>query len=90
MIKNHPHLGGFCVDMLTEKNFLRGNLGGYHKADKSIYLLENMVRDFDLKRVKHTTAKSLNDIILHEIGHYYHWRAVEKFYKQNKKGIIVL
>lgn len=71
--------------MLAEKSFLRGNLGGYHRAGKSIYLLENMVRDFDLKRVKHTTAKSLNDLILHEIGHYYHWKAVEKFYKQNKK-----
>lgn len=71
--------------MITDNNFLKGNIGGYHKADKVIYLPERLINHFEPEFVKHTTAKSLNDVILHELGHYYHWKAVEKFYKQNKK-----
>ncbi|MFP5527737.1 minor capsid protein [Peptococcus simiae] len=71
--------------MVTDNNFLRGKIGGYHKADKAIYLPKNLIRNFDPESVKHTTAKSLNDVILHEIGHYYHWKAVEKFYKRHAK-----
>lgn len=71
--------------MLTDNKFLRGKIGGYHKTDKAIYLSENLIRNFDPELVKHTAAKSLNDVILHEIGHYYHWEAVEKFYKRHAK-----
>lgn len=71
--------------MIADMNFLRGNIGRYHKAAKIIYLPENLIRNFEPELVKHTRAKSLNDVILHELGHYYHWKAVEKFYKRHAK-----
>lgn len=48
-------------------------------------MLGDQIRDFRVATVKNTVVRSFNDAILHELGHYYHWGAVEWFYNKHKK-----
>lgn len=85
-IEKQYGLKKFPPIMIADEKFLgKGHVGGYESDDKVLYLLGDRIRDFRVAAVKNTVVRSFNDAILHELGHYYHWDAVELFYNKHKK-----